>query len=78
MDERKILLSLPPKEALGRYVRLLREYRTDAVFEVYCHGRYNANRSSDYHYASFTMMCCTRTRETTSFNRNKKRHFSIG
>lgn len=32
MDERKILLSFAPKEALGRYVRLLREYRTDSRF----------------------------------------------
>ncbi|KAL2720146.1 hypothetical protein V1478_010412, partial [Vespula squamosa] len=35
MDERKTLLSLAPKEASGRYVRLLREYRSDTARMLY-------------------------------------------
>ncbi|KAI4493976.1 hypothetical protein M0802_009352 [Mischocyttarus mexicanus] len=39
MDERKTLFSFAPKEAaaaaLGRYVRLLREYRSDTARMLY-------------------------------------------
>ncbi|KAF7414105.1 hypothetical protein HZH68_002594 [Vespula germanica] len=35
MDERKTLLLLAPKEAPGRYVRLLREYRSDTARMLY-------------------------------------------